>query len=257
MAEFTMIRANGEKFPVEMTSSIFTDEKGQQKANIIIRDITERKQAEEALKERDARYKKLFSEVPGMIYQFLRRPDGTYCMPYSTEFIRDIFGCLPQDVREDFSPFEKVILPDDLKEVIRSIESSAEQMSIWQCEFRVQIPGQPIRWILGHSTPERLADGGTLWHGFITDITERRRHEEALQKSEADFQDLFNEAPVGYFEYDVRGHINRANHTFSEMLGYQREEMIGQPAWEFIQDERARQQILDKLAGTVAPFKGV
>ena len=257
MAEFTMIRANGEKFPVEMTSSIFTDEKGQQKANIIIRDITERKQAEEALKERDARYKKLFSEVPGMIYQFLRRPDGTYCMPYSTEFIRDIFGCLPQDVREDFSPFEKVILPDDLKEVIRSIESSAEQMSIWQCEFRVQIPGQPIRWILGHSTPERLADGGTLWHGFITDITERRRHEEALQKSEADFQDLFNEAPVGYFEYDVRGHINRANHTFSEMLGYQREEMIGQPAWEFIQDERARQQILNKLAGTVAPFKGV
>ena len=257
MAEFTMIRANGEKFPVEMTSSIFTDEKGQQKANIIIRDITERKQAEEALKERDARYKKLFSEVPGMIYQFLRRPDGTYCVPYTTDAIKNIFGCLPQDVREDFSPFEKVILPDALKEVIRSIESSAEQMSIWQCEFRVQIPGQPVRWILGHSTPESLADGGTLWHGFITDITKRKRDEEELRKSEESFQDLFNEAPVGYFEYDIWGRIDRVNHTCLEMLGYQREEMVGQPAWEFIQDERARQQIREKLAGTLAPFKGV
>jgi len=50
-AEFTMIRANGEKFPVEGTSIIFTDAHGRQKTSMIIRDITERKKAEEDLKQ--------------------------------------------------------------------------------------------------------------------------------------------------------------------------------------------------------------
>ncbi len=256
-AEITMIRANGERFPAEVTSTIFADEGGQQKTSMIIRDITERKHAEEALRERDVRYLKLFSHVPGMIYQFMRRPDGTYGLPYTTESIKDIFGCSPQDVREDYSPIAKVILPDDLKDVIRSIESSASSMSIWRCEFRVQIPGQAVRWILGHSTPEKLADDCIMWHGFITDITERNRQEEELRKSEASFQDLFNDAPVGYFEYDTQGRMSRVNNTFLEMLGYPPEEMIGQPVWKFIMDEKGEQQIMAKLEGTLAPFKSV
>ncbi len=63
-------------------------------------DITERRKAEEALRERDIRFKKLSFHVPGMIYQFMRRQDGTYCVPFSTEAIKDIFGCTPEDVRE-------------------------------------------------------------------------------------------------------------------------------------------------------------
>ena len=88
----------------------------------VARDITERKRAEEELKARDIHYKKLFSEVPGMIYQFMRKPGGRYCVPYATESIKDYFGCLPQDVREDYSPMTKVILPDDLGKLISTIE---------------------------------------------------------------------------------------------------------------------------------------
>lgn len=62
-AEITMLHANGEKIPVEITSSIFSDIGGQQKNNIIIRDITERKRAEEELKESVARLRKALDSI--------------------------------------------------------------------------------------------------------------------------------------------------------------------------------------------------
>ena len=183
-AEITMLRANGDKFPAEVTSTVFVDASGRRKTSMIIRDISERKRSEEALKERDIQFEKLSLHVPGMIYQFMKRPDGTYCVPFTTESIKDIFGCSPQDVREDFSPIARVILPEDLAKLMRSIESSAEHLTAWQCEYRVQIPGRPMRWMFGQSTPEKLRGGRIIWHGFNTDITERKQAEAALQASE-------------------------------------------------------------------------
>ena len=145
-AEITMLRANGDKFPAEVTSTVFVDASGRRKTSMIIRDISERKRSEEALKERDIQFEKLSLHVPGMIYQFMKRPDGTYCVPFTTESIKDIFGCSPQDVREDFSPIARVILPEDLAKLMRSIESSAEhsstdsrttnEMGVWPIDAR-------------------------------------------------------------------------------------------------------------------------
>jgi DNA-binding CsgD family transcriptional regulator len=152
-------------------------------------DISQRKQAEETLRERDIQVNKLTALVPGMMFQFTKRSDGTYCVPLTTEAIKDIFGCSPQDVRDDFSPIAGVILPEDFDKVINSIEDSAKHLTTWTCEYRVQIPGQSIRWILGKSTPEKLADGGIIWHGFNTDITERKRAEEELRTKTKDIEE--------------------------------------------------------------------
>jgi diguanylate cyclase (GGDEF)-like protein/PAS domain S-box-containing protein len=187
--EFRIITKQGEtRWIMETVTSILHNGRPAILGNSM--DITESKQAEEVLRERDIQFKKLSSWVPGMIYQFTKRPDGTYCMPFTTEAIKDIFGCAPQDVREDFSPIAKVILPEDFDKVIDSIEYSAKHLTIWTCEYRVQIPGQSIRWMLGHSTPEKLADGSITWHGFITDITERKQVEQALQESEDRYREL-------------------------------------------------------------------
>jgi PAS domain S-box-containing protein len=63
---------------------------------------------------------------------------------------------------------------------------------------------------------------------------------------------------VGYFEYDVEGRIIDVNRTELELLGYRLDEMIGQPVWKFIvEGEAARQQILQKLTGTLPPAQGL
>ena len=84
-----------------------------------------------------------------------------------------------------------------------------------------------------------------------TEIAERKRMDEALRKREADFRELYDEAPVGYLECDTDGRITRINRTALKMLGYAEEEMLGRPPWEFILEQDAsRQALADKLAGS-------
>jgi len=86
---------------------------------------------------------------------------------------------------------------------------------------------------------------------------ERKQAEEQLRKSEEQFRNLYDEAPVGYFEYDLQGNITRVNNTYLRILGYTAEDMLGQPCWDFIVDEVAREQILAKLGGVRPPAVGL
>jgi len=206
--------------------------------NLYGRDVTDRRKVEEALRERDIRFTKYASQVPGMLYQFMKRPDGTYSVPFTTEAIRNIFGCSPQDVLNDFSPIAKVILPEDFDKVVKSIEDSSENLTPWQCEYRVQVPGQPIRWMWGRSIPEKQADGSIIWHGYNTDITERKRmehelkrHSEHLQElveertrelseSERRFREMAELLPEIIFEADEKDNITFLNKVALETFGY-------------------------------------
>lgn len=173
-------------------------------------DISERKRVENALKENEIRLRKLSMHVPGMIYQFLRRLDGSFCVPFTTNAIHDIFGCSPEDVKEDFSPIAKVILPEDLPLVVGSIELSAETLNPWQCEYRVRVPGKETRWMFGQSTPEKLADGTVLWHGFNTDITERKKIELEIIKAKeaAEESNRLKSAFLANMSHEIRTPMN-------------------------------------------------
>lgn len=81
------------------------------------------------------------------------------------------------------------------------------------------------------------------------DITAQRQAREMLKKSEARFKALFDEAPIGYHELDKKGNITNVNKTEAEMLGYTKEEMIGQPVWKFAATPKAKERVQKKLKG--------
>jgi len=88
----------------------------------------------------------------------------------------------------------------------------------------------------------------------LVEALNRKRADEALRKSEIRFQELFDDAPVGYHELEVGGHINRVNRTELEMLGYAAEEMLGQPIWKFVvEKEQSQETIMAKITGAVPP----
>ncbi|MGA3086890.1 MAG: PAS domain S-box protein, partial [Thermodesulfobacteriota bacterium] len=190
-----------------------------------------------------------------MIYQFTKRPDGSYCVPFTTEAIKDIFGCSPQDVREDFSPIAKVILPEDFDKVVGSIEYSAKHLTIWTCEYRVQIPGQTIRWILGKSSPEKLADGSITWYGFNTDITERKQAEEDLKIKEEEYR-LVVENATESISIVQEGRLKFVNPGGVKILGYPPEVLTSKPFIEFIHPddrEMVMERNIKRMRGEEAP----
>jgi len=86
---------------------------------------------------------------------------------------------------------------------------------------------------------------------LVWNIARRRQQENALKESEAQYRELYDEVPVGYFEFDAEGRLTRVNQTELVMLGYSADEMLGHYVWEFTADhEQSRIRTLGKFAGT-------
>ncbi|MDG9884453.1 diguanylate cyclase [Pseudomonas sp. GD04058] len=180
--EWTLRRKDGSLLPANMLVTAVLDEYGLWVGHLAICiDITERKRVHEALEARDRLLEKLTAQVPGGIYQFRLDPDGRSCFSYSSEGLRDIYEVEPELLRQDATTVFERIHPDDLVRVRSSIRDSAAQLTPWREEYRVNLPKAGVRWVRGEATPERLANGGTLWHGYLTDISDLKRVEEELR----------------------------------------------------------------------------
>lgn len=144
-------------------------------------DITALRGMAEQLRESVELLTDLTNEIPGMVFQFRRRPDGTGTFPYVSAGVMDIYGIPAEQMRHDAIFLRDLIHPEDLPSCLASLETSANQLQPWRHEYRVQIAGRGTLWRQGNAHPKRLADGSLIWHGFITDITERKRIEAELQ----------------------------------------------------------------------------
>jgi len=123
---------------------------------------------------------KLSQHLPDLIFQFTRRPDGSYHVPVASKGIENIFGCKPEDVKESFDPILKVLHPDDQHKVFEAIKKSANDLIDFALEARVCIPGRPLQWIFTKSTPEKLPDGSITWYGFSANVTQQKLNFEKI-----------------------------------------------------------------------------
>ena len=147
----------------------------------ITRDISERKQTEKIREEALTLLKNVTNRVPGVVYQFRLRPDGSSCFPFTSENVREIFQVEPEEVREDSSKILAKVHSDDYDRLVASMRESAVDLTPWQQEFRVRTDNGSVRWMHGNSIPQREENGSVLWNGFTTDITERRNNDEELR----------------------------------------------------------------------------
>lgn len=134
------------------------------------------------------RLEKISRSVPGVIYQYRLDANGHASFPYASEGIREIYGVMPEDVREDAGPVFAVLHPDDVARVQASIARSAETLGLWSCDYRVSHPTRGVIWVYGRSVPERQPDGAILWHGAILDVTERKALEDDLRRSHSELE---------------------------------------------------------------------
>jgi PAS domain S-box-containing protein len=177
------------------------------------RDITDHVDREEQLK-------KLAENVPGVVYQYQLYPDGRGCFPYASENIWSIYEVTPTQVKEDAALVLSRLHPDDFDRVVQSIVDSHETGNNWTIEYRVLLPQRGLRWLWGTARPERQSDGSTLWHGYITDITERKKTEQALENERLRLDNILKGTNAGTWEWNVQSGTAVFNERWAEMLGY-------------------------------------
>jgi PAS domain S-box-containing protein len=185
----------------------------------IVQDVTARKQVEAAQREAErasAHSHELLANlaqlVPGVIYEYRLYPDGRSAFPYASPGMKDIYEVTPEEVREDATPVFGRIHPDDLDRVAASIMENSRTLETFYSEFRVCLPRQGLRWRWCEAHPVRTEDGGTLWRGIISDITDRKKAEEERAKLQEQLHQSQKIESVGRLAGGIA-------HDFNNMLG--------------------------------------
>lgn len=167
----------------------------------LIGDITDRKQTELALRKSESRFQRLASNIPGILYGYRLRPDGTDEYTYISSGFKEIYGFPPDAALDDSDIVWQLIHPDDLPMLRRSVTESHQTMQVWQAQYRIILPGGQCKWLQGIARPEQQPNGDVVWDGLIIDITERKQIEAALRQSEQRFRNTAANLPGAVFQY--------------------------------------------------------
>ncbi|MCU0544114.1 MAG: PAS domain S-box protein [Oscillatoriaceae cyanobacterium Prado104] len=151
-------------------------------------DISDRKQAELALQQSEARFQKLAANVPGMIYQFLLRTDGSNDFIYVSNGCRELYELQPEEIKKNSEIIWSLVHQEDRKTLEESIAISAQTLKPWKHEWRLVTPSGKVKWMRGISRPEKQPDGSILWDGLTIDISDRKLAEIALGQSKIALQ---------------------------------------------------------------------
>lgn len=218
----------GEPFWMQVVCDTLSNADGELEGFIAIEsDISRQKIAEAKVSELLDRLEKLTTNLPGMIFQFQLWPDGYFSLPYRSAGLAKLYQLPPPVPGQDATPLLDMIDPSDKPQVLQSIEDSARHLTPWEARFRLVHPEGARNWVEGRATPERLADGGTLWHGFLADINERKRLEQKQEEQAQHTQAILDNIIEGIITIDEAGVIGSANPAAEALFGHTADEMTG------------------------------
>ncbi|MEP0859351.1 PAS domain-containing protein [Trichocoleus sp. DQ-U1] len=149
------------------------------------------------LRQQESKFQRMVANIPGMIYQYLRCPDGRESIVCASSGYQELFELEPENIQANFQLLKDLIHPDDVKGYEESVDISAATLQPWAWEGRIVTPTGKIKWVQCASRPEKQANGDILWDGLLMEVTERKRAEAALERERR----LFIRGPVTVFRW--------------------------------------------------------
>lgn len=221
IAESVHRRKDGSTFPVEL--NITSVQLDRRYVVTVVRDITERKRAEAAIRLTDRRYRQLFEGASVMNAVTRKHPSGAIVIDCN-ELFASVLGyarseVLGRPLTDFYSESSRIKMNEGGYQRALDSKFAIEERDLLTKD------GRMIN-VLVTSVPDTDENGQTIGtQATFVDITERKRAEEAVRESEARFRKVFEEGPIGMVltSHDLR--FFSANPAFCHMLGYTAEEM--------------------------------
>jgi PAS domain S-box-containing protein len=227
--ELTARHRDGSLFPMEVSSVIFTDPVGRRRTCTSLRDITERKQAEEKLRASEERFRRVFEEGPigiSLVGKDLRfyRVNSAFCrmVGYSEEELKT-------------RTFGDITHPEDLQNNLDlATRLFKGEISFCKFEKRYIRKDRKIVWINLSASVIRDAAGEIVYSlSMVEDITERKQAEAELRVQKERLSLATRAASIGIWDLDLRTHQTIWDDTLFEMFGIPRQVPMPYDAWRF------------------------
>jgi PAS domain S-box-containing protein len=219
--ETRIITKNGELLPVEVTSSPIEIDGKIIGTMGMARDITERKKAEQTLRESEEKYRQLTEEINDAIYTVDQDGNVTYVSPV----IEWLIGYSPSEMMG--RSFAEFFHEEDLPRAMEDFERVLSGHST-EGEYRFHTKSGEIRWLGTSNRPIFAGDSMGGARGTLTDITERKLAEIASEEARTRFEDLFETANELIITTDPEGWILHVNKEVEKFSSYSKKELIGQ-----------------------------
>jgi len=211
------------------------------------RDVTERKDAEEALRASEERFRALITATSDVVYRM--SPDWTE--------MRHLRGrnFIPDTDEPSFDWLERYIHPDDQPGVMAVIQEAIRTKSVFELEHRVLRVDGSLGWTFSRAIP-LLDENGEIveWFGAASDVTHRKEAEQALRESEEQFRTLANAIPQLCWMAHADGWIFWYNERWYQYTGTTAEEAQGW-GWQSVHDARLLPAVVERWKHSIATGK--
>jgi diguanylate cyclase (GGDEF)-like protein/PAS domain S-box-containing protein len=182
--------------------------------------ILHRRQMETALKESERRLASLMNATEGIFFAAANDPGWT--MTYISEGCEALTGYKSEELigRRTLS-FSEIVHPEDLPGVMAAIDRGVARETAYTIEYRLRAQAGEEKWVWEKGHGVYGENGEVLGlEGFITDITERKQSEKALQQAEMKYRSIFENALEGIFQTTPDGQYLSANPALARIYGY-------------------------------------
>ncbi len=213
--------------------------------------MTERKQAEEALRESQRALTTLMSNLPGLVYRC--RNDKDYTIEFISEGVLSLLGYPPADFTEGRITPAQLIHPDDRSLVWNSVQSSLQEKRSFQVVYRIGTRSEGEKWVWEQGQGIFSSTGELLFlEGFITDVTERKRAEDDLASEKERLAVTLRSIGDGVITTDMEERIVLMNKVAESLTGWTQQEAVGRRLFEIFHmvDEKTGRP-LENPAGQV------
>ncbi|MFZ5981500.1 MAG: PAS domain S-box protein, partial [Candidatus Zixiibacteriota bacterium] len=219
--ETELVIKNRKRIPVEVNSTPFWKDKIQVGRLIVARDISERKQAEKALRESEVSYRRIIDNTIDLIYEITPEGSITFCSPQLERYGFKAYDIIGKNLFDFVHPDDVEKLSNDLRRVIETAE-------IFPSAFRLIGADKQVYHLESISKIVRDENDSVRISGVLRDITDRKMAEEALRLSEEKYRILFDNASNGIFVAQD-GVIKFNNPQVTVITGYKEDELKTKP----------------------------
>ncbi len=189
-------------------------------------DITERKKADERIRESEEKYRNILENINEVIFTI----DTVGNIKYITNSIEKISGYNTEELAgKNFREF--IYLPD--RDFVDKKFMEVAQGNTEPAEFRIITKSGESRWVSTSSKPVFKENSFTAINGVLTDVHRRKLAEIAMKESEELFRAVFDKSAIGMSLISLNGKFLKANDNLCEMLGYPEKELLGKSFQDF------------------------